>query len=138
MHARALWRVAVSAMLVVTGGGLSGCDYWPPALQTQIEQLKTELQTVTMERDQLQSQLSAATKAREELQARVDELTRANREKTAMIATLEHSLAAERQKLAKLTKTGMVRAAAKTTALPAGKTASVKKKTVRFSGAKRN
>ncbi len=138
MQTRALWRIAASVILVVVGGGLTGCDYWPPALQTQIEQLKTELQTVTAERDQLQSQLSAATKAREELQARVDELTRVNREKTAVIATLEHSLAAERQKLAKLTKTGKVNVAAKTAAKPTRKTASAKKKTARVSGDKRN
>lgn len=139
MHAMMSWRFAASVMLaVVVGGGLNGCDYWPPALQTQIEQLKTELQTATMERAQLQNQLSAAVKAREELQARVDELTRLNREKTAMIATLEHSLAAERDKLAKLTKAGAIKAAAKGTAKSASKSTTTKKKTAKSSGTKRN
>ena len=48
--------VAVAAITLVSVG-LSGCDYWPPALQTQIEQLRSELQSVTMEKAQLQNQL---------------------------------------------------------------------------------
>ncbi len=38
--------VAVAAITIVSVG-LSGCDYWPPALQTQIEQLRSELQSAT-------------------------------------------------------------------------------------------
>ncbi|NJL17540.1 MAG: hypothetical protein HC938_10400 [Nitrospira sp.] len=30
--------------------GLVGCDYWPPALQAQIEQMRSETQTLTMEK----------------------------------------------------------------------------------------
>ncbi len=138
MHAMMSWRFAASVMLaVVVGGGLNGCDYWPPEIQTQIEQLKAELPPAPMERAKLQNPLSAAAKAREELQARVDELTRLNREKTAMIATLEHSLAAERDKLAKLTKAGAIKAAAKGTAKSAGKSTSSKKRTEKSSGTKR-
>ena len=36
--------------MIVTLGlvtGFAGCDYWPPALQTQIEQLRSEAQTLT-------------------------------------------------------------------------------------------
>ena len=39
--------VAVAAITLVSVG-LSGCDYWPPALQTQIEQLRSELQSATI------------------------------------------------------------------------------------------
>jgi hypothetical protein len=59
----------------------TGCDYWPPALQAQIEQLRTEA-----------------------LQTRVEELTRINKEKSAMLANLERALSAERERTAKLTK----------------------------------
>ena len=61
---------------------LSGCDYWPPALQTQIEQLRSELQTVTMERAQLQTQMTSVMKAKDDLQAQVNDLFETNRDKS--------------------------------------------------------
>ena len=83
---------------------LTGCDYWPPALQAQIEQLRMESQTTAAEKALLQNQLNAANKAKEELQARVEDLTRVNKEKSGMIASLERGLAAERERAAKLAK----------------------------------
>jgi outer membrane murein-binding lipoprotein Lpp len=53
--------VAVAAIMMVSVG-LSGCDYWPPALQTQIEQLRSELQSVTAEKAQLQNQYASFAK----------------------------------------------------------------------------
>ena len=38
--------------------GLVGCDYWPPALQAEIEQLRSEAQTLTIEKTQLQAQVT--------------------------------------------------------------------------------
>src|SRR5205807_9816870 len=76
--------VAVAA-ITIASMGLSGCDYWPPALQTQIEQLRSELQMVTMEKTQLQNQLASFSKGKDDLQAQVDELARANRDKSTMI-----------------------------------------------------
>lgn len=71
---------------------LAGCDYWPPALQAQIEQMRSETQTLTMEKAQLQGQVSDVSKAKQELQSQVDELSRMNREKTAMIMSLQKQL----------------------------------------------
>jgi outer membrane biosynthesis protein TonB len=82
----------------------TGCDYWPPALQAQIEQLRTEAQTAAADKALLQNQLNASNKAKEELQTRVEELTRINKEKSAMLANLERALSAERERTAKLTK----------------------------------
>ncbi|HXT65560.1 MAG TPA: hypothetical protein VN657_02140, partial [Nitrospiraceae bacterium] len=62
--------VAVAAITIVSMG-LSGCDYWPPALQTQIEQLRSELQMVTMEKTQMQNQLASFSKVKDDLQAQV-------------------------------------------------------------------
>lgn len=76
---------------------MAGCDWWPPALQSQIEQLKTDLQTLTAERTRLEQQVSALSRAREDLQTRVDQLTQVNKERGAMIADLERSLKASRQ-----------------------------------------
>ena len=81
--------------------GLAGCDYWPPALQAQIEQMRSETQTLTMEKTQLQGQVNELAKTKQDMQAQIDELSRANREKTAMIASLHNQVEALRVKLAK-------------------------------------
>jgi hypothetical protein len=98
----------------------AGCDYWPPALQTQIEQLRTEAQAAAADRALLQNQLNAANKAKEELQARVDDLTRVNREKSSMIANLERTLTAERERAAKL-RAGGAKAKSKSLSKPSTK-----------------
>ncbi len=81
--------------------GLVGCDYWPPALQAQIEQLRSEAQTVAMEKAHLQSQVTELSKAKQDLQTQVDELTRVNREKSSMINGLQNQVDALRVKVAK-------------------------------------
>jgi peptidoglycan hydrolase CwlO-like protein len=120
--------LAVAALTIISAG-LSGCDYWPPALQTQIEQLRSELQNVTMEKAQLQNQLASFTKAKDDLQAQVDDLSRAGRDKSTMINSLQNSLAATQERLAKSAKSATPKAVI---AKPAAKTAQkapVKKKT---------
>ncbi len=103
--------VAVAAITLVSVG-LSGCDYWPPALQTQIEQLRSELQSVTMEKAQLQNQVASFAKVKDDLQTQVDSLSRANRDKTTMINGLQNSLAAAQERLAKLAKVATPKAVA--------------------------
>jgi peptidoglycan hydrolase CwlO-like protein len=103
--------VAVAAIVIVSVG-LSGCDYWPPALQTQIEQLRSELQSVTLEKTQLQNQFASFAKVKDDLQAQVDELSRANRDKTTMINGLQNSLAAAQERLAKSAKVATPKAGA--------------------------
>jgi peptidoglycan hydrolase CwlO-like protein len=80
---------------------LVGCDYWPPALQAQIEQMRSETQTLTMEKAQLQAQVSDLSKAKLEVQSQMDELSRMNREKTAMIMSLQKQLDVVRTKTSK-------------------------------------
>lgn len=101
---------------------VSGCDYWPPALQAQIEQLRVDLQTATTERAKLESQLSETTKLRDELQARIEELTRSNRDLTTRAAGLEAQVHALQDKLAKAAvKKPAPAKGAKTAAKPAAK-----------------
>lgn len=76
--------------------GLVGCDYWPPALQAEIEQLRSETQTLTIEKTQLQAQVTDLSKTKQELQGQVDELSRINRDKTGMITSLQNQLDATR------------------------------------------
>ena len=67
---------------------MTGCDYWPPALQAQIEQLRSETQTLATEKAQLQVQVNDLSNDRRDLQAQFDELSRVNREKTEIITGL--------------------------------------------------
>ena len=122
--------VAVAAITIVSVG-LSGCDYWPPALQTQIEQLRSELQSATMEKTQLQNQLASFTKVKDDLQAQVDDLSRANRDKSTMINGLQNSLAVAQERLAKSAKAATPKSGTKPSAkvkqkAPAKKKASAK------------
>ena len=92
---------------------LAGCDFWPPALQAQIEQLHSEAQQAAADKALLQNHLSAANKAKEELQIRVEDLTRVNKEKSAMIANLEHTIAAARERAVKATKSSAAKSTGK-------------------------
>ena len=119
------------AAITITSMGLSGCDYWPPALQTQIEQLRSELQSVTMEKTQLQNQLASIVKVKEDLQMQVDDLTRVNRDKSSMMNSLQNNLAAAQGKLAKSAKVtkpkaGAVKPSSKVQKAPAKKKAPAK------------
>jgi septal ring factor EnvC (AmiA/AmiB activator) len=98
-------------LVIVLAAMLAGCDYWPPALQTQIEQLRSELQTVTMEKTQLQSQMALLTKAKDDLQTQVDDLVRTNRDKSTMIASLQSSVTTLQERLAKSSKPVTAKAA---------------------------
>ncbi len=80
---------------------LSGCDYWPPALQSQIEQLQTEIQILTTEKAQLQAQVTDVSRTKQDLQLQLDELSRVNQEKTSIITNLQNQLQARQQKSVK-------------------------------------
>jgi uncharacterized protein (DUF3084 family) len=81
---------------------LAGCDYWPPALQAEIERLQNEVKQGATERAALEDQLTSSIKLREELQTRVEDLTRTNQELAARVASSEQAIIAERQKNAKM------------------------------------
>lgn len=121
--------------VVVMGLALSGCDYWPPALQAQVEQLRSEVQTVNMEKAQLQNQINDLAKAKQDLQTQVDDLGRMNREKTGMISSLQNQLEVMRAKAVKaMAPKAPAKAVAKPSAKPAAKStgkAPAKKKSSR-------
>ena len=126
--------VAVAAISIVSVG-LSGCDYWPPALQTEIEQLRSELQSATAEKTQLQNQLASFTKVKDDLQAQVDGLSRTNRDKSTMITSLQNSLAAAQERLAKSAKVATPKAGAvKPSAKATQKTPAKKKAPAKATG----
>jgi len=73
------------AVLVLTGPlvsglllGLSGCDYWPPALQSEIETLREELNDALDDRQELNQNLAELKLAHASLQHTVAERDREN------------------------------------------------------------
>jgi len=110
----------VGALMMVSMA-VSGCDYWPPALQAQIEQLQQEAQLATAERAKMVAQLNESNGAKQELQARVDDLSRSNRELTGRMSGLEQALMVEREKTTRLAKAASKPVSAKSMAKPAVK-----------------
>jgi hypothetical protein len=94
-------RIIGTVVGVSLSFGLAGCDYWPPALQAEIEQLRSETQTLSIEKTQLQAQVIDLSKTKQELQGQLDELSRINREKTGMITGLQNQLDAARARALK-------------------------------------
>lgn len=128
---RAVQRGNAAGLVIALAVMLSGCDYWPPALQTQIEQLRSDLQAATVEKAQLQNQMSALAKVKDDLQIQVEDLSRANRDKSTLIASLQSSVTALQERVARTSKPAAPKVTAtKTAAKPAAKPtkASVKKK----------
>lgn len=115
---------------------LTGCDYWPPALQTQIEQLQSELQVATVEKAQLQNQLASITKTKDDLQTQVNDMTRAARDKTAMIQSLQNTVTSLQTRLAKASRAA-AKASTKKPAAKSTKKVPVKKKAAKKSGTTR-
>ena len=99
---------------------LAGCDYWPPALQVQIEQLRSEIQAVTTEKAQLQLEVDELSKTKQELEAQFNALSRVNQEQSGMITNLQRQAAALRTNTVKAT------ASPRRSAKPAAKLASPK------------
>ena len=92
------------------------------ALQAQLEQVRSEVQTVNMEKAQLQNQINDLSKAKQDLQTQVDDLSRMNREKTGMIASLQNQVETLRAKAVKvMAPKAPAKAAAKPAAKPAKK-----------------
>lgn len=114
---RRVFGIAGCVALVLS---VTGCDYWPPTLQAHIEELQSEIQTVTAENMQLQSQITELSTARQDLQIQFDELNRVNHEKSQMIADLRRQVDFLRTKPVK------TKAHAKKTARPSAKSSSTR------------
>ena len=93
--------VVASILGVGLAFSMTGCDYWPPALQVQIEQLQSDMQTLMIEKTQLQAQVTDLTRVKQDLQMQLDELNRVSQEKTSIITGLQNQLQTVRQKSVK-------------------------------------
>ena len=115
--------------IVLLSIGLSSCDYWPPALQAQLEQMQIEVQIATAERAKLQGQLTDIQRMKDELQIRVDELARSNSEFSKLVSTLEQALSTEREKVSRLVRMSHQPSSGKAT-MKATQKSQLKKKSV--------
>ncbi|HEY5627093.1 MAG TPA: peptidoglycan-binding protein [Nitrospira sp.] len=68
--------------------GLNGCDYWPPALQTEIEALRADLEEAMDERQQLTVELAELRTTRASMEQEVEEKARRNNELEQRLAAL--------------------------------------------------
>lgn len=133
MRAHMTSTTLATATVMIIGLTLSGCDYWPPALQAQIEQLQQEAQIATAERTKMVAQLNEENTIKQELQARVEDLTRSNRELMGRISALDQALTAEREKTSRMAKAAAKPAPVKASVKPTTKKP-VKKKTLQRTG----
>lgn len=79
---------------------LSGCDYWPPALQAQLEELRADVQDLSDERAELLRLLDEAVKSREALQAKLDEITLVNQELNTRLTAMNKGAWMQQRELA--------------------------------------
>lgn len=67
---------------------LSGCDYWPPALQTEIDTLRAELNDVLDDRQRLEFEKSGLKATQESLQREVETKAQENDDLRRRLAAL--------------------------------------------------
>ena len=70
--------LAVIAFTGIASVGLAGCDYWPPALQTQIETLRAQLNDALDDRQRLDHELEELKTTQSSLQREIEEKAREN------------------------------------------------------------
>lgn len=93
----------VAGMLAVVGcvAVLSGCDWWPPALQQRIGQQETQIQTLGKEKTALQGKVAELTNAVDECKAQSAQAAKAQADLQAQVDQLKASLEEAEAKLKK-------------------------------------
>lgn len=83
-------------LAAVMGLGLTGCDYWPPALLAQLEQLRNHVQDISDERSRLETQLRESVLGKDDLQVKLQKLSDENQTLRDRIAHLEKKVASRK------------------------------------------
>ena len=93
----------VMGMLAAVGclAALSGCDYWPPALQQRIAQQETQVQTLGKEKTALQGKVTELTKAVDDCKAQSAQVAKAQADLQAQVDQLKAALEAAEAKTKK-------------------------------------
>ncbi len=85
---------------------LSGCEWWPPALQQRIEQQEVQVQSLGMEQAALQAKMTQATKAVGECNTQVEQATKTQADLQTQVDQLKTALEEAEAKLVKKGKPG--------------------------------
>ncbi len=78
-------RIGILVALILS---LSGCDYWPPALHHEMEELRSHLNDVLDERQQLNNDIAELRSLQASLQREVEEKEHENEELRSHLAQL--------------------------------------------------
>jgi uncharacterized coiled-coil DUF342 family protein len=93
--ARVVGAIALAGCLI----GLSGCDWWPPALQQQIAELDAKVQGAEAEKSALLRKMADASQAAEDCRAKSDQMAKAQADLQARVDQLQAALADAQAKL---------------------------------------
>ncbi len=91
------WLPLVVAVPLLTV--LAGCDYWPPTLHAQIEELRSMVKDAWDERDDLDRRLREADRRNHELTRYAATLAQRNHDLQRRVASLEQALATKTDRL---------------------------------------
>jgi outer membrane murein-binding lipoprotein Lpp len=94
---RVIGAVAAVGCLAV----VSGCDWWPPALQQRIGQQDTQIKTLGAEKTALQSKVTELAKAADDCKAQSAQAAKAQADLQAQVDQLKAELEAAKAPKAK-------------------------------------
>lgn len=90
-RARSIVFWPATGILFLSLMGLGGCDYWPPALQTEIDTLRAELNDVLDERQRVDLENSGLKSAQIALEREVEEKAQENEALKSRLAALSRT-----------------------------------------------
>lgn len=93
--ARVVGAIALAGCLI----GLSGCDWWPPALQQQIVELDAMVKAAEAEKSALLKKVGDMSQAAEDCKAQSDQMAKAQSDLQAQVDQLQAALADAQAKL---------------------------------------
>ena len=93
--ARVVGAIALAGCLI----GLSGCDWWPPALQQQIGELDAKVKAAEAEKSAVLKKMADVSQAAEDCRVKSDQMAKAQADLTARVDQLQTALADAQAKL---------------------------------------
>jgi hypothetical protein len=88
-QARVVGAIALAGCLIV----VSGCDWWPPALQQRIGELEANVQAAEAEKSALLKKAAEVSQAAEDCKAQSDQMAKAQVDLQARVDQLQAALA---------------------------------------------
>ena len=93
--ARRVGAMALAGCLI----GVSGCDWWPPALQQQIGDLQAKVKAAEAEKSALLKKVSEVSQTAEDCRAQSDQMAKAQADLKARVDQLQVALGDAQAKL---------------------------------------